>query len=1020
MAAGKHTQNVPSRRAPAPGVMGRVRAPQWTNLPAIAPESLPSLRVEIDRALHEYSLGHWRDAERVLLQPMRSLQGMLALRDGSGDRTQARLLYASAWTILGRTRVKLDHRRYANAAFEQAASMFDSELRTASEARAEDWAAFGFALEHLHREADALEAFERALELGLSTAEVHRHRGVVLRTTRPETAEQCFRTAYELAPHDPLNMRALAEHIEAQRPGEGLELLEQAAFVYASRGDPAQALELFERTLESRPSDANACAGRSEMLRLLDRCEEALPGYERSLELAPDVPWVMAGHAAALHRLGRNQEALALLKETLIHAPDFAFAVGMEGRVLRALGQLQESAEVLRRVPARDPSAAWILADLGETLRLMNQDEEALDALNRALELLPTDASARATRAAVYMTHGAHTRANRDIDRALQLDPKSAFAHAVRGQILYDTRDFSRAVSAFETATELDPREARYLSMLGDALWMAGRLQGASIAFDRSLELQPDYSAALVRKGALMATSGDKEAGLALVNRALAIEKGQYPHALTVRGRIQNDLGRVDEAEADFRQSLELDPRQPLILAELGEIVRRRGDPYEALALADRALEPAPELVVALLTRAHALRTIGDPTGAAATLQRVVEIDASNAWYHAELGATLLESGDPAGALPVLDRALELEPDHLYALATKGQVLRVLGRLAEAIEVLRQASERSPEEPWILIELGEALRLGRRYLDALVCFDEVLKLDPDNQWAHAGRGSVLRELHRYRHALSALDRSLEIAPEFAFAKGAKAELLVDIGRYTEAIALIDSIDGATTQSWLMQLLGWACELARDGSRAFEAYRVASGLMPESLLCKRGIAEAQLLLSERMLALAGHKEIVEIGAEKLSVESNELSILGWSYLRLGQLDAPEAKQSYELAVRYLGSALSAEDDVLPLQFDMALALLCSAQARAVQSYERGIAAARKSPPLRRRAVLALAIADLDEAVTLVPGISRTHVTRLIEKLRSAIDTCDADIKREAETDADDPTLEHTAPVLPIQG
>jgi len=53
MTAGKQTRKIRPRRALRPSRIARVRAPQWTNLPAVAPESLSSLRADIGRARGE-------------------------------------------------------------------------------------------------------------------------------------------------------------------------------------------------------------------------------------------------------------------------------------------------------------------------------------------------------------------------------------------------------------------------------------------------------------------------------------------------------------------------------------------------------------------------------------------------------------------------------------------------------------------------------------------------------------------------------------------------------------------------------------------------------------------------------------------------------------------------------------------------------------------------------------------------------------------------------------------------------
>jgi tetratricopeptide (TPR) repeat protein len=961
---------------------------------------MSSLRGDVERAREEYRLSHWEDAERVLLRPLRALQGMLAAGSAE-DETTVELLYANAWTVLGRSRTRLGHPRQAHEAFRQALVIFDRPSLLDLHGTAQDWADYGMALENHDRDVEAAQRFRRAVELDGATADVCRHLGFALRDSDPAEAEQFLRLARDLLPDDPDAIRALAEHIERDRPEEAAELLSQAAFGYASHGDVEDALALFDRRLGSDPGDAQARAGRAEMLRLLDTCEQALVEFDRSLELAPDVTWVMAGKGAALHRMSRNDEALAILDATLAIAPEFAFARGTKGRVLRALGNLPASAEILSGTPAHDPSAAWILADLGETLRLMNRDVEALQALDRAIDLMPRDAFARACRAAIHVAHGDRSSAMHDLDRALTLQPDSAFAHSVDGQIRYDSGDYDGAVEALERAVDLDSMQPQYLSMFGDSLRMVGRREEALAVFENAIELAPTHSGAWVGKGALLHELGSSDEGLAAVDHALELEHGTYPLALSSRGHILNDLGDKPAAERSLRLSLELDARQPLALAALAQIVWERGQAVEAFELADRALALNPEITNALVVQARSLRASHDPVAAAAKHRQIVELEPNDPWHHAELGDVLLEAGDAEGAISALDRALELEPEHWFALATKGQVLRAQGHAQEAVALLAHVVEQIDDEPWILTELGEALRLSGRNDEALAALDAALAIEPDDPWALAGRGSALHALQRYEEAIEYFDRALVAAPDATFAKSAKAALLVDTGQYREAAALLAALEPAVAgSSWALMLAGRAYMLAGDGARALRAYRAAHELEPDLLACERGYAEALLLQGDYEAARAAYRRIVEWATAATTIAADDMSSVGLAYLRLGQLDHEPPHEHLLEAVRYFGNALAVNDDIVPLQFDLGLALLSAGRsARAKQAYDRGIATARRAPSLRRRAMLGVARTDLTNSGKLIGELATDADARLIsELLGQAIATAEAEIER----------------------
>jgi tetratricopeptide (TPR) repeat protein len=977
MAAGKHARSIQPPKRRDPRKVSRVRAPQWTNLPAIGPERLSALRADVQTARDEYRLSHPEHAERALLRPLRALQAAIALGPPA-DEHATHLLYANAWTVLGRSRRKLGHPRQAQAAFEQAASTFGRLLgERCVTGDPMDWADYGMALEHLERFDEAVAALDVAIDRGLRTPDVFRHMGFALRDREPDKAQACFEEVLRLTPDDPYAIRVLAEHIERRHPGGAAELLRQAAFGYAFHGEVDDALALFERALKATPDDPDLLAGRAEMLRLLDRCSAAVETFDRSLAIRPDMPWVLAGKAAALHRMSHNREALELLEDTLRIAPDFVFASGTKGRVLRALGDLEASAETLRAVPSNDPSSAWILADLGETLRLMGRDDEALEALNGALDLMPRDAAATATRAAIRLTQGDHDRAMRDVKRALQLDPDSAFAYTVRGQIEYVLEDYDAAVRSFRRAVELDRWQAEYFSMLGEALRVANRAEEALEELDRAIHLAPTYAPAWVRRATALSDLRHFDDALAAVDHALELSGGDYPHALAERARILRDRDQPGDREAareSFHRSLELDPQQPVTRVELALLLTEAGDPQGARAHSDAALADDPHLVDALVLRGRSNRMLGAINDAIDDLRRAAELDPADAWHLAELGDALLEVGDGQAALDALDAALARSPNLWFALATKGQALRLMGEPQGAVAALRQAQEHL-DEPWVEIELGEALRLSDRPAEALECFERALSADPDNRWALSGRGSAQHALQRYEEALQSFDRALRLDASNDFARVSMASVLIEIGRYGQARELLDQVGPKVDPSWVLALRGWACELSGDGAAAYEAFTEHLKIEPGSLWSQRGVAEALLQQQRDDAARAAYAEIVA-SRGGTAVSPADMEPIGWSYLRLGQLDADRREELLAAAAQYLSGGLTTSRDVVSLQCDLGLALVCAGRLRhGSAAYDRALAAARQQlDPLRRHAVLAIAVDDLETSSRLLPEVS----------------------------------------------
>ncbi len=155
--------------------------------------------------------------------------------------------------------------------------------------------------------------------------------------------------------------------------------------------------------------------------------------------------------------------------------------------------------------------------------------------------------------------------AQRLFRNAIELDQNFALAHVGLADTLAITVDGNQANIAIQKALELDPNLAEayasqgFIRMFHDWNWRA-----AETAFKKSIELNPNY-----------ATAHHWYAQL------LAIE------------------GRNEEAKAEMRLALKINPLSPNFLADLGQIYYFNREYGEAEKLCLKALELSPDFVFA-------------------------------------------------------------------------------------------------------------------------------------------------------------------------------------------------------------------------------------------------------------------------------------------------------------------------------------------------------------------------------------------------------------------------------------
>ncbi len=200
-------------------------------------------------------------------------------------------------------------------------------------------------------------------------------------------------------------------------------------------------------------------------------------------------------------------------------------------------------------------------------------------------------------------------------------------------------------------------------------------------------------------------------------------------HRYMVEALKAKDRGKMlrclDQAECEFRRSLELDEGMDPAYTNLGYLFGVRGD-------LDRSTHYYSE----------AIRI--NPRGAGSYLSR------------AENYRTRARRGDLARALSDCDRAVGIDPRRADAWGNRGLVLADMGRYEEALVSLNRSLALDPIQPRILDRRGAVYGELGRYNRALRDLDRAIRLDPKLANAYRNRAAVLNRVGRPDRAMEDL------------------------------------------------------------------------------------------------------------------------------------------------------------------------------------------------------------------------------------------------------------------------
>lgn len=325
----------------------------------------------------------------------------------------------------------------------------------------------------------------------------------------------------------------------------------------------------------------------------LGHCEEAIELFDKYLETRPDAGagWLQRG--LALSRLGRPHEAIASYDRALRIDPEDADAWNNKALELEVLERYEEAEECYERALeiASEHHLAW--RNRGEFLLARRRLEEALSCFSRSLGAKPRDAETLTASGRALYGLGRYLEAIQSFEEAIEIDPRQYFAHACLGACFNELGDFERAIGCFDRSLALKPESAVVWNDRGVALYSLDRVGEAFQAHERALEADSTLASGWLNKGRCLAYWGKYEEALACYGRALELEPGDAM-AWNNQGHSLMGRGNYRRALRSFDRALEIRPDLDLAWYNRGAAKVRLGLHQEAIGSFRRVLEINP------------------------------------------------------------------------------------------------------------------------------------------------------------------------------------------------------------------------------------------------------------------------------------------------------------------------------------------------------------------------------------------------------------------------------------------
>lgn len=287
---------------------------------------------------------------------------------------------------------------------------------------------------------------------------------------------------------------------------------------------------------------------------------------------------------------------------------------------------------------------------------------------------------------------------------ALAINPDEPQVHTNLGTVYMETGLFDDALKEFQSAVRLAPGYSDAYLNMGADLQHLGRYQEAETAYRDALAIKPGLAAAHFDLGIVLMYLGRREEALSQVKEALSIQP-DYTEAR----RLQQDLTSAGENGPLAGQMARSPEAQ--IHANQGEKLLQTGQLDEAAAQLREALGIEPEAAEVRGMLGDVLWRLGRVAEAEHELRQASRALPRDAGIHANLGNALQALGRLEEAVAEYTIALEFEPGPSRAemLNGFGVALAKLGRMDEAVSNFREALRLNPALGTAQANLAKAL-----------------------------------------------------------------------------------------------------------------------------------------------------------------------------------------------------------------------------------------------------------------------------------------------------------------------
>jgi tetratricopeptide (TPR) repeat protein len=533
-----------------------------------------------------------------------------------------------------------------------------------------------------------------------------------------------------------------------------------------------------------------------------------IQGYVKRTRKDPTdgIAWMVLGLLES--QRGKDANAVAAFRQAEKHLGDNPLPSYYLGQSLVLVGQPEAAAEAFERAITRKPGRTDLLdifQALGRVYQRAQKSDKALAVWSRLEELFPDDQRVAEQIASTLVEEGQLDQALPRYEKLAQAarDPyQKATFRMEAAELKVRIKQTAKALKDFEDLLgELNPdswlhREVR--RKIEDVFLRNDDLAGLARYYDGWLAKNPADVDAIARLAHTLSNQGRLPESRSWLEKGIA----RAPSRRELRLALIEQLAweqKYGEAAQQYEAMDKAEPNNPDTLREWGKIMLRDTARPEAerknaaYAVWKRLLDKRPKDPVITAQVADLVRSAGMTDEAVALYRRAIELAPDAAQYREYLGEYYHSLKRRDEALAAWRPIAEGANRNAKNLARLGEVFNGFGYRAEALAAYADALKLEKEDFNLQMRYADLLRQDGRNGDALAQLDAATKLVGNAEDAEA----VLQaQIQIYQTTETLEERTAALQQELAAGKKVTAERWHRLARYYEAQRQLDEATAA--------------------------------------------------------------------------------------------------------------------------------------------------------------------------------------------------------------------------------